>query len=101
MKIRTYIPDEDSEKTIWIPTGFLFSRVGMYFLAKLASAQARKEYEQKLTEIEIEHGATPVWLDFDEALEMFSRYTEEKREDIYSLYMREYTALTKYKAERK
>lgn len=51
MKIRTYIPDEDTEKTIWIPTGFLFSRVGMFFLAKLTSAQARKDYEQKLTEM--------------------------------------------------
>lgn len=51
MKIRIYVPDEDTEKRIWIPTGFLFSRVGMYFLAKLTSAQARKEYEQKLNEL--------------------------------------------------
>ena len=51
MKIRIYVSDEDTEKRIWIPTGFLFSRVGMYFLAKLTSAQARKEYEQKLNEL--------------------------------------------------
>lgn len=70
--------------------------VSNYFICEITG-----KAEQKLTEIEIEHGATPVWLDFDEALEMFSRYTEEKREDIYSLYLREYTALTKYKSERK
>ena len=70
--------------------------VSNYFICEITG-----KAEQKLTEIEIEHGATPVWLDFDEALKMFSRYTEEKREDIYSLYMREYTALSKYKSERK
>lgn len=51
MKIRTYIPDEDTEKAIWIPTGFLFSRVGMFFLTKLTSAQARQEYEKKLADL--------------------------------------------------
>ena len=69
--------------------------VSNYFICEITG-----ESERKLTEIEIEHGATPVWLDFDEALEMFSHYPEEKREDIYSLYMREYTVLTKYKSER-
>lgn len=48
MKIRIYTPERDADKTIWIPTGFLFSKPGMYILSKLASAQARKEYEQKL-----------------------------------------------------
>lgn len=51
MKIRIYNPDEDIEKTIWIPTGFLFSKVGMFFLAKLTSAQARKDYEEKLVSL--------------------------------------------------
>lgn len=51
MKIRIYNPDEDIEKTIWIPTGFLFSKVGMFFLAKLTSAQARKDYEEKLVNL--------------------------------------------------
>ena len=46
MKIRIYEHDEDKERTIWLPTGFIFSRVGMYFLAKSVSRQARKEYEQ-------------------------------------------------------
>ena len=48
MKIRIYTPERDAEKTIWIPTGFLFSKPGMYILSKLTSAQSRKEYEQKL-----------------------------------------------------
>lgn len=51
MKIRIYGPERDADKTIWIPTGFLFSKVGMFFLAKLTSSQARKEYEQKLAEM--------------------------------------------------
>ena len=51
MKIRIYVPDEDTEKRIWIPTGFLFSRVGMFFLAKLTSAPARKKYEKELNEL--------------------------------------------------
>ena len=48
MKIRIYDAKKDSDKTFWIPTGFLFSKVGMYLLAKSTSAQARKDYEKKL-----------------------------------------------------
>ena len=48
MKIRIYDAQKDSDKTFWIPTGFLFSKVGMHQLAKSTSAQARKEYEKKL-----------------------------------------------------
>ncbi len=51
MKIRIYGPEQDLEKTITIPTGFLFSRVGMYFAAKLMSSQARKEYDKKVAEL--------------------------------------------------
>ncbi len=69
--------------------------VSNYFICEITGKAG-----QKLTENEIEHGATPVWLDFDEALEIFSHYPE-KREDISSLYLREYTVLTKYKSERK
>lgn len=47
MKIRIYEPEEDKEKIITIPTGFLFSRVGMYVAAKMMSAQARKDYDKK------------------------------------------------------
>lgn len=48
MKIRIYHADEDKEKVIWLPTGFLFSRVGLYFAAKLFSRQARKDYNKAL-----------------------------------------------------
>jgi len=51
VKIRIYSPDRDAEKTIWIPTGFLFSKISMYIVAKLTSRQARKDYEQKLIEM--------------------------------------------------
>lgn len=48
MKIRVFIPDEDKEKVFTIPTGFLFSRVGMYFAAKMMASSARKEYDKKV-----------------------------------------------------
>lgn len=48
MKIRVYVPDEDKEKVFTIPTGFLFSRVGMYFAAKMVVSSARKEYDKKV-----------------------------------------------------
>lgn len=55
------------------------------------------ESKQSLTEIEIEHGITPVWIDIDDAIETFSDYPN-KREDIASLYLREYTVLNKFKS---
>ncbi|MBQ8555354.1 MAG: hypothetical protein IJ438_05700 [Clostridia bacterium] len=51
MKIRIYNPEKDSEKNLWIPTGFLFTKVGMYFAAKMMSSQARKEYDKKIDEM--------------------------------------------------
>ena len=51
MKIRIFIPDEDKNMTFTIPTGFLFSRVGMYFAAKMVSSKARKEYDKKAAEL--------------------------------------------------
>ena len=51
MKIRIYTPEKDSEKVITIPTGFLFSRVGMYILSKMAVASSRKEYDKKVAEL--------------------------------------------------
>lgn len=51
MKVRIFNIEEDKERTITIPTGFLFSRLGMYFGAKMMSRQARKEYEKKLNEL--------------------------------------------------
>ena len=49
MKIRVYIPDEDKDLKFTVPTGFLFTRLGMYIASKLMSSQARKEYDKKVT----------------------------------------------------
>ncbi len=51
MKIRIYTPERDLEKTITIPTGFLFSKVGMYFFAKLMASKSRKEYDKKIADL--------------------------------------------------
>lgn len=51
--------------------------------------------EPSLTETEIEHGITAVWVSIDEALEIFGGYAS-KREDIASLYLREFTVISKY-----
>ncbi len=51
MKIRIYMPDEDREKVFTIPTGFLFSRLGICFFSRLISSQARKKYDKKATEL--------------------------------------------------
>ncbi len=64
--------------------------VSNYFICKRTG-----ESPQSLTDIEIEHGLKPVWIKIDKALELFSKYPE-KREDIASLYLREYTVLNKY-----
>jgi ADP-ribose pyrophosphatase YjhB (NUDIX family) len=52
---------------------------------------------QSLTDIEIEHGITPVWMELEKAIELFSDYPN-KREDISSLYLREFTVLNKLKS---
>lgn len=51
--------------------------------------------KQSLTEIEVEHGAVPEWVEIDRALSIFAEYPT-KRRDIASLYLREYTMLNKY-----
>ncbi|MBR4858955.1 MAG: NUDIX domain-containing protein [Clostridia bacterium] len=53
------------------------------------------ESENSLTDIEVEHGLMPVWVDIERALEIFGAYAS-KREDIGSLYLREFTVLNKY-----
>ena len=63
--------------------------VSNYFLCN-----AIGEREQSLTEIEVEHGITPVWVDIKKAFEIFGEYPL-KREDIASLYLREFTVLNK------
>lgn len=61
-----------------------------YFICKKTG-----ESKPSLTETEIEHGITPVWVSIDEALEIFGAYAS-KREDIASLYLREFTVVSKY-----
>lgn len=53
MKIRVFHTEDDKEKnlTIWIPTGFLFSRVGMYILSRMVSGKARKDYDKAVEEL--------------------------------------------------
>lgn len=51
MKIHIYNPEEDLEKVITIPTGILFSRVGMYVASKLVASKARKDYDKKVADL--------------------------------------------------
>ncbi len=64
--------------------------VSNYFICEVIGKS-----EQSLTDIEIEHGITPIWLDVEKALEIFGSYAS-KREDIASLYLREFTVINKY-----
>lgn len=66
--------------------------ISNYFICK-----KKGECIKSLTDTEIEHGITPVWVDIEKAIEIFSDYPN-KREDISSLYLREYTVLNKYKS---
>jgi len=47
MKIHIYIPDEDKDMKLTIPTGFLFSKLGMYIASRMMASSARKEYDKK------------------------------------------------------
>lgn len=64
--------------------------VSNYFICDLEG-----ECERNLTEIEVEHGAVPEWVEINNALAIFGEYATY-REDIASLYLREYTVLNKY-----
>ncbi len=66
--------------TLYISNYFICERIG--------------ESKQSLTDIEVEHGITPVWVEIEKAIEVFSEYPN-KREDISSLYLREFTVLNK------
>lgn len=70
--------------------GFETLYVSNYFICKIIG-----KGEQSLTDIEIEHGIVPEWVEISKALEMFGDYVS-KREDIGSLYKREYTMINKY-----
>lgn len=67
-------------ETLYVSNYFLCEKVG--------------KSEQSLTEIEVEHGITPVWVELEKAFEIFGEYAS-KREDIASLYLREFTVLNK------
>lgn len=68
-------------ETMYVSNYFLCEKIG--------------ESKQALTEIEVEHGITPEWVELEKAIEIFGTYAS-KREDIASLYLREYTVITKY-----
>lgn len=51
MKIHIYFPDEDKDVKLTIPTGFIFSKLGMYIASRMLASSARKEYEKKAAEL--------------------------------------------------
>ena len=51
MKIRIFNPKDDIQKTISLPTGFLFSRLGIYIFAKMLVSSSRKEYDKKVADL--------------------------------------------------
>ena len=69
----------------WLETLY----INNYFVCEIIG-----ECNRSLTDIEIEHGITPVWLEISEALKIFGNY-KNKREDIMSLYKREFTVINK------
>lgn len=64
--------------------------VSNYFICEIVG-----ECERNLTDVEIQHGAEPKWVEINNALAIFGEYATY-REDIASLYLREYTMLNKY-----
>ena len=66
--------------------------VSNYFICEIEG-----ECKRNLTEIEVEHGAVPEWVDLNTAIAIFGEY-EMYREDVASLYLREYTTINKYLA---
>ena len=75
------IINEYCDETLYISNYFLCEKTGMS--------------NQSLTDIEIEHGITPLWTEIDDALKIFGEY-RSKSADIASLYLREFTVLNKY-----
>ncbi len=73
--------NEYSFETLYVSNYFICKKIG--------------KSEQHLTEIEVEHGIVPEWVDINKALEIFGDYAS-KREDIASLYLREYTMINEY-----
>ena len=73
-----------------------------YFLSHYFACDILGECERQLTKTERENGLVPVWVDFDEALNIFSEYERyrETNELRYGAYYREYLALCEYKKSR-
>ena len=67
--------------------------INYYFVCEIIG-----EGDRCLTELEMERGLMPKWVDFDEALDLFSRHEEwaDLDEDRRGTYEREYTALCEY-----
>lgn len=63
--------------------------VSNYFICEIIG-----KGEQALTEIEVDHGIMPEWVEIPKALEIFGEYAS-KREDVMSLYFREYTVINR------
>lgn len=57
------------------------------------------ESERKLTETEIANGLEPVWVDFGEAINIFSKFEDyiEMNEMKYGAYYREHLALCEFR----
>lgn len=66
--------------------------VNNYFLCKI-----KGKGERSLTDIEVEHGLVPQWLEINKVLEIFGNYEKykEENEGVFSLYLREFTVITK------
>ncbi len=65
--------------------------IAHYFLCTVEG-----EGKKSLTPTEIDHEMVAEWVELDKAIEIFSRYAE-RTPDHASLYLREYTVLTKLK----
>ena len=70
-----------------------------YFLSHYFICEILGECERQLTETEYENGLEPVWVDFNEALNIFAEYESYKatNEMRYGAYYREHLALCEYK----
>lgn len=66
--------------------------VNHYFPCKIVG-----KGESALTEIEVEHGIVPKWVEIEKALDIFGKYEKyaQENEGVRSLYLREYTVIGK------
>ncbi|MBQ6931844.1 MAG: NUDIX domain-containing protein [Clostridia bacterium] len=69
--------------------------LGTLYISNYFLCEVTGECEQCLTPTEIDHGVCPRWLTLDEAVTVFSTYAG-RPPDKASLYLREYTVLSRY-----